>query len=42
MPQRHRHHDGKGQADAGLHLALAADEVVFKAEAVVDAVVDPF
>ena len=42
VSQGHGHHDGKGQADPGLHLCQAADEMPLEAEAVVDAVIDPF
>ncbi len=42
VPERHREHDRKGQPCPRLHLVHAADEVVLKAEAVVDTVVDSF
>lgn len=42
MPQGHRHHDRQGQADTGGHFRPPPNEVPLEAEAVVDAVVDPF
>jgi len=42
MPQGHGHHHRKRQSDSGLHFGLATDEVILKAEAVVNAVVDSF
>ena len=42
VPKRHREHDRKGESDTQFHLVYAADEVVLKAEAVVDTVVDSF
>ncbi|WP_295394448.1 hypothetical protein, partial [uncultured Thiodictyon sp.] len=40
VSQRHGHHDRQGQADPGLHLRQAADEMPLEAEAVIDAVID--
>ena len=40
VTQRQRHHHRQRQPDPGCHEVLAADEVLLKAEAVVDAVVD--
>lgn len=41
MSQGHGQRDRQGQADTGLHLGQAADEMPLETEAVVDAVVDP-
>jgi len=42
VTQGHSHHNRQGQADTGAHFRQPADEVLLQAEAVVDAVVDPF
>jgi hypothetical protein len=40
MTQGHGHHDGKRQADAGLHLRLATDGMIFESVTLIDTTVD--
>ena len=42
MTERHSHHNRQRQPHTGFHFGMTPDKVLFKTEAIVDAVVDAF